>query len=291
VNTGFRAPTPGQVNTLNVTTSASQTGELILNGTYPVDNLVAVTLGSKPLKPETSSSFTAGLVWTMGPRASATLDYYHIDVKDRLVIRNHLVSAADAVLLGAAGVANADLLIGSSANYFINGFDSKIEGIDLAITARMDVGGGELVLDLRHNHNEQTVSNVQPSTINASNVFDLEHQVPHENTVLSADFTRGAFGAVVRINNYGNWRTSAGQLGPGDGTDQYSYNGKALVDLEARYTFGKHYLLAAGAENAFDVKPGLEQDPTAAFLGNKYALTSPFGVNGAFWYGRVGFSY
>jgi iron complex outermembrane receptor protein len=291
VNTGFRAPTPGQVNTLNVTTSASQTGELILNGTYPVDNLVAVTLGSKPLKPETSSSFTAGLVWTMGPGVSATLDYYHIIVEDRLVIRNHLVSAQDAALLGTAGVLNADLLVGSSANYFINGFDSKIEGIDLAITARMNVGGGELVLDLRHNHNEQTISNVQPSTINASNVYDLEHQVPHENTVISADFTRGAFGAVVRLNNYGNWKTSAGQLGPQDGTDQYSYNGAALVDLEARYTFSKHYLLAVGAENAFDVKPDLEQDGTAAFLGNKYALTSPFGVNGAFWYGRVGFSY
>jgi len=33
--------------------------------------------------------------------------------------------------------------------------------------------------------------------------------------------------------------------------------------------------------------PGKEQNPTLQFLGVKYALTSPFGFNGAFWYARV----
>ena len=36
-NTGFRAPTPGQVNTLNVTTTSDSSGNLIPNGTYPVN--------------------------------------------------------------------------------------------------------------------------------------------------------------------------------------------------------------------------------------------------------------
>ena len=47
VSTGFRAPTPGQVNTLNVTTSADSAGNLIPSGTYPVSNPVA--------EPKTSS--------------------------------------------------------------------------------------------------------------------------------------------------------------------------------------------------------------------------------------------
>ncbi|NIM62834.1 MAG: TonB-dependent receptor, partial [Acidobacteria bacterium] len=45
-NTGFRAPTPGQVNTLNVTTSADSAGNLIPSGVYPVDHPVALALGS-----------------------------------------------------------------------------------------------------------------------------------------------------------------------------------------------------------------------------------------------------
>ena len=55
-NTGFRAPTPGQVNTLNVTTTSDSSGNLIPNGTYPVAHPVAVTLGAVPLKPEESEA-------------------------------------------------------------------------------------------------------------------------------------------------------------------------------------------------------------------------------------------
>ncbi|HJL61728.1 MAG TPA: TonB-dependent receptor, partial [Pseudomonadales bacterium] len=57
-NTGFRIPTPGQVHTLNITTTSDINGNLIPNGTYPVDNPVALSLGSKPLDPEESTSFT-----------------------------------------------------------------------------------------------------------------------------------------------------------------------------------------------------------------------------------------
>jgi iron complex outermembrane receptor protein len=64
-----------------------------------------------------------------------------------------------------------------------------------------------------------------------------------------------------------------------------------LVDLEARYTFAERYTFTVGGENVFDTFPGDEQDPTAAFLGARYALTSPFGFNGAFYYARLNVSF
>lgn len=70
-NTGLRVPTPGQVNTLNVTTSSDSSGNLIPNGTYPVTHPIAVPLGAAPLEPEESTSCTAGIVWERRPtRAS-----------------------------------------------------------------------------------------------------------------------------------------------------------------------------------------------------------------------------
>ena len=63
-NTGFRAPTPGQVNTLNVTTTANAAGNLVPSGTYPVAHPIALALGAVPLEPEESESYTAGLVWS-----------------------------------------------------------------------------------------------------------------------------------------------------------------------------------------------------------------------------------
>lgn len=294
-NTGFRAPTPGQVNTLNVTTTADSSGNLIPNGTYPVSHPVALTLGAVPLKPEDSDSYTFGFVWTPTDSTSVTLDYYHIEIDDRLSLLTNTIGSAQVAQLNAAGIPNANLLLGSNANFFVNGFDSKINGVDLAVTSSFAVGGGELVVDLRHNFNEQKVSNVSPGTINAARVFDLENQIPENSTVLTFDYARGDFfSGLLRFNYYDDWNTTAGLFDdPLDDPlfDQFHYGKEILVDLEARFTFGDHYTVTIGGENIFDTNPDAEQDGTLRFLGVRPSLTSPFGVNGGFWYLRASVNF
>ena len=127
-----------------------------------------------------------------------------------------------------------------------------------------------------------------PNTINASRVYDLENQVPDNRTVLTFDYSApNGFSGLVRLNYYGDWSTTAGLFSPGDASDKYDYDAEILVDLEARYTFAERFTFTVGGENVFDTFPGDEQDPTADFLGATYALTSPFGFNGAFYYARL----
>jgi len=287
-NTGFRAPTPGQVNTLNVTTTSDASGNLIPNGTYPVANPVAVVLGAVPLKPEESESYTVGLVWDVATRTSLTLDYYHIEIDERLALLSNTITAADVTALTAAGIPNANLLLGSNANFFVNGFDSEIEGIDLAVTSGFDLGGGDLVVDFRHNYNTQEVSNITPGTINASRVFDLENQIPENRSVLSFNWDSGGmFGALLRLNYYDKWATTAGLFSPGDASDQYEYGSAVLVDAEVNLTFNDMFTVTLGGENILDEYPEDEQDPTSRFLGVEDALTSPYGFNGGFYYLRL----
>jgi iron complex outermembrane receptor protein len=287
-NTGFRAPTPGQVNTLNVTTTADSSGNLIPSGTYPVDNPVAQVLGSTDLENETSTSYTAGLVWTPGEKLSITVDYYDISISDRMALSSNTISQQNVDDLDAMGYADAELLLGSNANYFTNGFDTQVTGIDLAVTTWHDIGPGTLTTDMRHNHNKQEISNVKTNAIDASRVFDLENQVPEDNSVLSFVYDVYDFSGLLRLNYYGNWQTTPGLFG--DGTDSkantYHYNDAVLVDLEVSYTFLEHYTLTAGGQNIFDEYPDKEGDGTLQFLGDVYAVTSPFGFNGAFWYAR-----
>jgi iron complex outermembrane receptor protein len=293
-NTGFRAPTPGQLNTLNVTTTSDASGNLIPNGTYPVDHPVALALGAIPLVPEESQSYTAGLVWTLGAATSVTVDFYHIEIDDRLALLVNTIAADDVPDLIAAGVdpAEAALLVGSNANFFVNGFDSEIDGVDLAVASAFQVGAGELGVELRYNFNEQSVDNVTPGTINASRVFDLENQTPENRALLTFDYSSGGiFSGLVRLNYYGSWETTAGLFSPGDASDQYEYGDNVLVDLEMRFNFGERFQFTLGGENVFDTLPDDEQDPTSVFLGVRPALTSPFGVNGAFWYGRASFNF
>ncbi len=287
-STGFRAPTPGQVNTLNTTTSADTDGNLIPSGTYPVGSTVAMVLGSQPLTPEESTSFTLGAIWSPADNVSITLDYYDISIDDRLALFNTTISAQDVIDLTAAGVPNADLLLDGLANYFANAFDSEVTGFDLAITADFEVGSGSLIVDLRHNQNEQDVPKVAAGTINASRVFDLEHQLPDSRTTLSFDYDSGsALSGYVRVNNYGSWKSTGGLFSAGDASDVSNYGSEILVDLEATYRFNDNFRLSVGAENVFDVEPDSEGDGTLAYLGAKTSITSPFGNNGGFWYARL----
>ncbi|MDH3614559.1 MAG: TonB-dependent receptor [Gammaproteobacteria bacterium] len=289
-STGFRAPTPGQVNTLNTTTSADTDGNLIPSGTYPVGSTVAMVLGSEPLTPEESTSFTLGVIWSPADNVNITLDYYDISIDDRLALFNTTITAqdvADLILAGVDPIA-AGLLLDGIANYFANAFDSDVTGVDLAITADFEVGSGDLIVDLRHNQNEQDVPKVAAGTINASRVFDLENQVPDSRTTLTFDYDSGsAFSGYLRINNYGSWKSTGGLFSAGDASDVSNYGSEILVDLEASYRFNDMIRLSVGAENVFDAEPDSEGDGTLAFLGANTSITSPFGNNGGFWYARL----
>jgi iron complex outermembrane receptor protein len=191
--------------------------------------------------------------------------------------------------LNAMGYPDAELLLGSNANYFTNGFDTQVTGVDLAITSFWNIGAGTLTTDMRHNHNKQEISNVKTNAIDPSRVYDLENQVPEDNSVLSFTYDVYDLSTLLRFNYYGNWQTTPGLFG--DGTDSkantYHYNDAVLVDLEISYTLLDHYTVTVGGQNIFDEYPDKEGDPTLQFLGDVYAVTSPFGFNGAFWYARL----
>jgi iron complex outermembrane receptor protein len=291
-NTGFRTPTPGQANTLNVTTTANAQGGLIPAGTYPVDNPVARALGSKPLKTETSKSLSVGAVWTPLDNVTTTLDYYRIRIDDRIGLVSNSVTQATVDQLAAGGYPNAQLLLGSDASYFGNAFGSDIRGLDFVVDTRHQLGNGRLNIDFRYNRNKQNVVKVQPDTLNHDFVYDLEHQVPKSRSVLSFDYALHRFDAIARINHYGSWSTTVGLFGSNNPPDDVNhYSGKTLLDLEASYKFNDTFKVAVGGNNVFDTYPGKEQNATLQFLGVKYALTSPFGFNGAFWYARVTASF
>ena len=74
---------------------------------------------------------------------------------------------------------------------------------------------------------------------------------------------------------------------PGDASDQYDYGSTLLVDAEVNLTINDMFTVTIGGENILDEFPEDEQDPTSRFLGVEYALTSPYGFNGGFYYLRL----
>jgi len=291
-NTGFRAPTPGQINTLDITTTANAAGTLVPLGTFPVNNPAAIALGAQPLRPEHSTSFSGGIVLTPTDNFSLTVDYYNIDINDRVALSNFTIvpDSPEQLALIAAGVPNAALL--GSLSFFSNAFDSTVEGIDLVANYVTEVGQlGELNFTLSHSYNDQTVDRFDPGTIDSNRIFDLENQLPHHRTVFTTTF-RAASGLelLLRANHYSGWEDASFSDDPTDPDDPNvgHFGSEVLIDLAVTYPlFADRVRLTVGANNVFDNLPDRESNGTLNFLGATRPLSSPFGFSGGEWFARV----
>jgi iron complex outermembrane receptor protein len=303
VSTGFRAPSLHQM--FYETSSTNNVGGVLLEiGTFPVNSPVARALGSKDLEPETSLNYSAGIVLNPVPRLNITLDFYRIEVDDRIVISENLAGAQVASLLSAAGFSNV-----SSARFFVNGLDTKTDGIDLIGTYRWDLPAGSLSLTAAYNHNTTDIERVlaAPGPLAAipnlvlfgrTEQLRIEKSQPDDKIILSGDWTYDTFGATLRTTRFGE------ALSPGtvdSGADDVQLGAKWLVDLEFRYVPGDHWQFAVGANNVLDEYP--DPNPVgsrpAPFTGTypttnyfqDYSSASPFGFNGRYLYGRVNFRW
>lgn len=277
VSTGFRAPTPGQINTLDVTTTADASGNLVPLGTFPVTSVVAQTLGAQPLDAEDSVNFTAGVVYDAPGGFELTLDFYQIDVDDRIALISQTVTpgSPEDMALIAAGFPGL-----GSASFFANAFDSRVRGVEFGASNRFDIGQGQLTLDFKYSWNDQEIRKVKFASVNPELLFDFENQLPSNRGVLTGLFELGRFSATARANYYDSWKDlTFGELS--------SFGSKILFDLEVRADITDNIGVAVGAQNLFDTFPDAEQNSTLIFLGATRPISSPFGFNGGAWYARL----
>jgi len=121
VSTGFRAPSLQQEFFTSTATNFIN-GVPFEVGTFPATSQVAVTLGAQPLDAEESTNYSLGTVLRFGG-FEATIDAYRIDIDDRIVLSENLNTPQVAALIAPFGA--------NVARFFINGVDTKTEGIDV----------------------------------------------------------------------------------------------------------------------------------------------------------------
>lgn len=314
VSTGFRAP--GLAQQFFAAAATNNIGGVLVDAvTLPNANPVALALGSTPLGPETSFSYSAGGVFTPAPRVSLTVDWYRIDIDNRIVLTDNLSATRDAAgnpsgsnpgrgiaqILNAAGFTNI-----SAARYFFNGIDTRTQGLDVIANWRPDLGDiGNLGLTIGYNRNRTRISGRQdlPGALNQVPGITLfgrleslriERGQPIDRINMTLDFERDWFGFTARTNRFGE------VLSPGaNAFNDLLLEPKWITDMEARVRPWQRFELALGADNIFNVYPtraptGQGRDPVTGairnFSVNNYFLPfssfSPFGFNGRFVYLR-----
>ncbi|MDR6993119.1 TonB-dependent receptor [Luteimonas sp. 3794] len=289
VNTGFRAPTPGQANISQITTAFAGTG-LTDIATLPPTNPIAAIKGAQPLTPEESTNFSLGAVWNSG-NWLVTADAYRIEVEDRIALSSSFdLTDAERAQLVASGNPEAASL--TSVTYFGNAFDTTTTGVDLVTSYQSDHFGGTTTYSLAGNWNRTEVDRFNPDFVDEARVYKLEESLPRTKGYFSVNHKRDVFHANLRLSYYSSWyedHLDSAVISIEDGGLPIYDDSAVIVDAEIGWTFDSGLYVNLGAQNLFDKVP--DANPWGGIAGAQYPVHSPYGFNGGFYYARVGWKF
>lgn len=312
ISTGFRAPSMQQLYFNNISTQFrvdttdvdgdGDTTELIAQevGTFRNDSDLAQAIGIPELTEEKSTNYSLGFVADISDNFNLTVDYYSIDIDDRIVISNQLGSglapALDAALLQAGA---------GAGQFFLNGADTETDGVDIVATySGLQLGAGDLHFTLAANFTETKVTNLFTpvdsglETVPVSKVFStqdisiIEEWQPEDRISFTSSWSSGPWSINLALNRYGEYTVT-------DGAKQ-TYGAETLTDINVAYHFDNGMTLNFSGNNVFDVTPdrnligntrngSIEAAPGGPLVVSSTGIfdysrrSAPFGFNGGYY--------
>ncbi|WP_134709251.1 TonB-dependent receptor plug domain-containing protein [Stenotrophomonas maltophilia] len=278
VSSGFRAPTPAQLNTTSTTQGLdTRTLQIFTSGRLSPDDPLAQLLGARPLKPEESRTASMGLTWRTDQGLSGSVDVYQIKLSDRFS-----QSASFAI---PAGTPNP--LGYTSVNYFTNDFDTTTTGVDVVGNYLRDLGAGRMTLTLAYNYNRTRVDNGSTSVAtNETQRVLFEDRLPEHKGSLTGSWDIGTWSLMARMRYYGAWTDSSGNA---VGDIYQRFGAMSFLDLAVGYRINEHHSLRVGADNVFDRYP--DEATFQASRGLVYSRNAPYDTDGANLYAQYRLSF
>jgi len=291
VSTGFRAPSLAQQ--FYATTATNFIGGVPFDvRTFAVTDPVAIALGAEPLQAEESTNVSLGLSLQPTDDLNITIDAYQIDVDDRIILSENLTGTAVQQFLASQGILNAN-----GGRYFTNAIDTRTRGLDIVASYGFTLGDGDLSVTAGVNFNDVDITAIAPNPeelqqgglqlqrIGRVEQGRVEVGSPDNKLNLGADYSLGNFSLNTNLTRYGE----VSVLNTNPDLDQ-TFGSEWVLDFSASYTLDA-WLFTVGADNVLDNYPDevLFANSTNGIL--PYSSTSPFGFNGAFWYGKATFRW
>ena len=279
-NTGFRAPTPGQQGTTNVSTRLPN-GFPVATGLFPAGGPIAQALGAEELDAETSEGLSIGFVGNLGA-LEFTVDYYTIDIEDYFsAVSTRDVSTdpsdedayANFVALEAAGVAGANTIGG--VFFFTNAYDVNVSGVDAVVTYPIESDLGATDITFTYGFIEFEFDSDPTGFRNTEDQFDDENFTPNSRAILQIRHAWEDYAVLLRTSYWGESENyQSGNI--------QDFDPVGMTDLQFTY-FGDGFALTMGGMNVFDEYP--DEDEIGDFCcGRIYPSISNISWMGGRWY-------
>ena len=306
VSTGFRAPSLQQ-QFFNNTSTQFQGGVAVQIGTFRTDSALAQDIGIPELEEETSTNISVGVVFEPTDSWTISLDYYDIQIDDRIVYSGDFTPGLDPALDAALLAAGAD-----RAKFFLNAADTSTTGFDAVANYTTDLGDGVFDLSIAAAVTETDIDSVNiPASLGAiPNVSDvvfpafdrsiLTEWQPEDRFSVSGNYAQNNWDVYVALNRFGEYAVL-------DGGNRQVFGAKSVLDAQFRYHFDNGLTLKVGGNNLTDETPDqntVGQSRTGRIVdgaGNVVVDTpgvfvfsrrsAPFGINGAYYYVGADFAF
>lgn len=176
-------------------------------GVFPPEHPAAGLFGERPLDAEDSNSFTLGFAAEPTDGLSLTLDYYQIELDDRIILSSQFAVGPDEVRqLEALGVPGANTI--ARVRFFTNDVDSENRGIDLVGTWNGDGFGGSTTLQAAVNHNTTKLTE-RGRFVDSEAEYDSRYGAPQTRAVLSIHQAWDRLDLLIRSSYFGDYANAS----------------------------------------------------------------------------------
>ena len=294
-SSGFRAPSLAQ-QSYQAVTSTIINGSFVDRGTFPTTSTAAQALGASPLKAESSTSYSLGLVLQPVDRLYLTVDAYQIDIDDRIVLSTNITTNAAAnALLAGLGLPQV-----TAFSYFTNGVDTRTRGVDAVSSYTIPFSASSLELTAAYSYNETEVKKfiaspavfgslgITQSLIGRDEIGRIEDSFPRDKAIVSGTWRSDRWELGLSATRYGSFTVRNSATAARDQT----YDASWVVDASASFKPSENWKLTLGADNLLDQYPDRTADLQNSTWGMlPYSNYSPYGFNGAYVYGRISYTW
>ena len=300
-STGFRAPALHQIYLSNIQTLVSG-GSVSNQGTFNNVDPAVAGIGVPRLHAEKSENFSTGVTFRSGANFTASLDFYHIKVKDRVLFSgevgfdgdNSTTNPVEQVLI------SNDI---TSMKFFINAVNTITKGVDIVMNYKnLALGSGKLGFNFASNiANTKIDGQIATPAILKANGYDIFNR-KEQGRILSArpntkvllgvnyDFKRTSF--ILNNTYFGEvtWQHAT------DVAKDQTFAGKFITDLGVSYKFSKVISGNLMVNNLFNIYPD-KLDPKGDIVTDlggrfKYAWeVNQFGFSGTIFTAGMNFKF
>lgn len=318
-STGFRAPSMQQkfytkTNTLFV--SGPMGLVPVESGTFTNNSVPAQLLGIPQLKQETSTNYSFGVTAKPFKGFEATLDYYIININNRIVLTNNFTGGTNAALTAQLNAAGA-----GAANFFSNAIDTRSSGLEGVLSytksfskdqsLKISFAYTSIKNEVRKDAAGSPIIYASPTLVSSGqlgNYFNREDQSrievanPINKATLILNYKIKKWQALLRFVYFGEVTYLDPSINPANAaafpvnaftgnreTLDQTFSGKTVTDLSVTYNVNTDFAFTLGANNLFDVYQDRHNHSGNMSLGRfVYSRrVQQMGFNGSYFFARV----